>query len=199
LYYYIKILYYDLSFNNNINRARYCNGALAICTNIKNYFERKIASNGGVVLTVPIPFNLPSHMPAPIPPPVFKNRPRITRKHRKRDDLEITKTSNFFDDDHNNDELIEFTTSKNNHSKYFRSSSSRSYNKRKIQEYYPRQETSAMLYAATTNTTTTPSQSAYQALYPSSNPKPTYTNRSPSTVAMAGYMSKSTSPSELKY
>lgn len=65
-------------------RARYCQGAIAICTNLRNYFERKIASNKGIVIQVPLPFNLPAHMPLPIPPPIFKNRPRLTRKHRKK-------------------------------------------------------------------------------------------------------------------
>ena len=158
-------------------RARYCKGAVAICTNIKNYFERKIASNGGIVLTVSIPLTMPSHMPVPIPPPIFKNRPRFTRKHRKRETHYLTE---------NDDIEIVLTNTKCKNST----------SKRKLHQLSPNKG-SCMLYAAQASDNKTKSKnqtaaiSAYQALHPSSTPK-----SSPRTVTMSEYYSQSNTPSK---
>lgn len=47
-------------------RSTFCRNAIAISMNIKNYFERNIALNGGLIVQVDVPFTMPSHMPQPI-------------------------------------------------------------------------------------------------------------------------------------
>ena len=61
-------------------RKLFCGAVVAICSNIKAYFERKITKFGDVILTN-IPIQMPSHMPVPVQPLILSNRPRF--KHRK--------------------------------------------------------------------------------------------------------------------
>ncbi|CAM6031406.1 unnamed protein product [Sphagnum compactum] len=65
-----------------LHGARFCRAAIAICSNIKSYFERRISRHGGV-LTLSIPLAMPPHMPTPVPPPLFLNRPHFSCKRRR--------------------------------------------------------------------------------------------------------------------
>lgn len=47
-----------------IARARFCQNVIAIAINVKNYCEKSIQRNGGLIQVL-IPFPMPSHMPTP--------------------------------------------------------------------------------------------------------------------------------------
>ena len=64
-------------------RATFCHTVLAICSNIKFYFEKKVSTYGGVV-TLSIPIALPSHMPTPVAPPMFIDRPKFIKSSSKK-------------------------------------------------------------------------------------------------------------------
>ena len=119
-------------------------------------------------------------MPVPIPPPVFQNRPRFIRKHRKRESTESSTYHSYIDNDDDAVE-IEFTNSKY---PYQSNKKAKTTTTLKRILYDESSDSESLMFYATNKRTPT---SAYQALFPHAKSKQLESSR---TIAYTDYFSR---------